>query len=51
MISDSNIPKCYICKKYYNSKIHIESYEFLCIECANENYINKNLMQKKYYNF
>ena len=43
MISDSNIPKCYICKKYYNSKIHIESYEFLCIECANENYINKNL--------
>jgi NAD(P)-dependent dehydrogenase (short-subunit alcohol dehydrogenase family) len=43
LISDSNIPKCYQCKKYYNSQIHIEGYEFLCIECANENYLNKNL--------
>ena len=23
MISDSNIPKCYICKKYYNNKIYL----------------------------
>lgn len=43
LISDSNIPKCYQCKKYYNSHVHIEDYEFLCIHCADENYINKNL--------
>ena len=43
LISDSSIPKCYQCKKYYNSQIHIEGYEFLCIQCADENYVNKNL--------
>lgn len=43
LISDSNIPKCYQCKKYYNSHVHIEDYEFLCIPCADENYVNKNL--------
>ena len=43
IISSSNFQKCYICKKYYNNNIYIESYEYLCIECANENYINKNL--------
>lgn len=43
LIIDSNIPKCYQCKKYYNRQIHIEDYEFLCITCADENYLNKNL--------
>jgi NAD(P)-dependent dehydrogenase (short-subunit alcohol dehydrogenase family) len=42
-ITDKDIPKCYICKKYYNNNIFIEGYEFLCIECANENYLNKHL--------
>jgi NAD(P)-dependent dehydrogenase (short-subunit alcohol dehydrogenase family) len=40
---DYDIPKCYQCKQYYNNKIYIEDYEFLCISCADENYRNKNL--------
>jgi len=40
---DYNISKCYQCKKYYNSSVYIEGYEFLCILCADSNYSNKNL--------
>lgn len=43
LITDYDIPRCYICKQYYNNQIYIENYEFLCIQCANENYLNKNL--------
>jgi NAD(P)-dependent dehydrogenase (short-subunit alcohol dehydrogenase family) len=42
-MSDSNIARCYICKKCYDSDIYIESYNNLCISCSQENYTNKNL--------
>jgi NAD(P)-dependent dehydrogenase (short-subunit alcohol dehydrogenase family) len=42
-INESNISRCYSCKKCYDNDIYIETYESLCIKCAQENYINKNL--------
>jgi NAD(P)-dependent dehydrogenase (short-subunit alcohol dehydrogenase family) len=37
------LPSCYICKKYYNPSVWIDVYDNLCLQCAKENYINKNL--------
>ena len=42
-LTDSNVQRCYVCKKCFNSNIYIESYNNLCIPCSQENYINKNL--------
>ena len=42
-LTDSNIQRCYVCKKCFNADIYVESYETLCITCSHENYINKNL--------
>lgn len=41
--TESTIPRCYVCKKYFDANIYIESYNNLCITCSQENYINKNL--------
>jgi len=42
-VSDSNIPRCYICKKCFDHEIYIEEYFNLCLDCAIENYTNANL--------
>lgn len=43
VISNYGINNCYICKKAFDPKLFIDVYDNLCVQCAKENYINKNL--------